>query len=78
MAKRRATDPDELLIVEQVSHILHVHPQTTYRRLRRGAIPHVRDGRMIRVRRVDLEAYIAARTQARLQPYRRPAQEPAA
>ncbi|HEX2029621.1 MAG TPA: helix-turn-helix domain-containing protein [Nitriliruptorales bacterium] len=51
---------DELLTVAEVADMLRVSTMTVYRLIRTGEIPAVRVGRNYRVRRADLEQYLAA------------------
>jgi excisionase family DNA binding protein len=48
----------ELLTVGQVAAYLQVHRMTVYRYIRAGRLPAVRVGRVYRVRRADLEAFL--------------------
>jgi excisionase family DNA binding protein len=48
-----------LLTVSDVAKILNVSTKTVHRRIKEGKLPAIRDGDLIRVRRDDLEAYIA-------------------
>lgn len=50
---------DELLTVAEVADMLRVSTMTVYRLIRTGEIPAVRVGRNYRVRRADLEQYLA-------------------
>ena len=49
----------ELLTCEEAAAYLRLAPQTVYRLLRAGALPGVKVGRQWRVRRADLDAYLA-------------------
>ena len=53
---------DHLLNTKEVEEILHVSRTLLYILLKRGDIPTVRIGRMIRIRRADLERYINERS----------------
>jgi excisionase family DNA binding protein len=59
-------DPDELLTVEQVAHRLQVIPDTVRTWIQSGALRAsrpgngIRPGRKYRVRRADLDAFVAA------------------
>jgi excisionase family DNA binding protein len=56
--------PEPLLTIEQVATILNVASKTVRRRIATGHLPCVRDGRIVRVRPIDVRTYIAARIQA--------------
>ena len=62
-------NPDELLTVEQVAHALKVIPDTVRTWIQAGALKAsrpgngVRPGRKYRVRRADLDAFVAASQQ---------------
>jgi len=64
MKKKRTTnliaDADELLKVGQVAAVLGFVPMTVYRMLSDGKIPFVQLGLRIRVKRSDLEKFIAS------------------
>jgi putative molybdopterin biosynthesis protein len=49
---------EELLTPAEVAEILKVSNASAYNILKRGEIPIVRIGKMVRVRRKDLEKYI--------------------
>jgi excisionase family DNA binding protein len=49
----------ELLTVPQVADRLGCSDATVKRRIRDGALPTFRDGRLVRVRELDLDRYIA-------------------
>lgn len=49
---------DRLLTGEEVADLLHISRSLTYQLMRRGDIPTVRIGRLVRVRRSDLQAYV--------------------
>lgn len=51
---------DELLTLAQVADELGCSVATVKRRIRSGALPAYRDGRLVRIRERDLERYIAA------------------
>jgi excisionase family DNA binding protein len=52
---------DEFLTVAQVAELLQLNPQTIYNMVDRGELPAVRVGsRRVRIRRADLEEFIAA------------------
>lgn len=51
---------DELLTLRDVATRLSCSVATVKRRIRTGALPAYRDGRLVRVRELDLERYIAA------------------
>lgn len=51
---------DELLTLPQVAARLSCSVATVKRRIRSGALPAYRDGRLVRVRELDLDRYIAA------------------
>ncbi|MDP9021254.1 MAG: helix-turn-helix domain-containing protein [Actinomycetota bacterium] len=50
---------DELLTVSEVADLLRVSTMTVYRLIRSGELPAVRVGRNYRVRRGELESYLA-------------------
>ncbi|MBW3576840.1 MAG: helix-turn-helix domain-containing protein [Actinobacteria bacterium] len=50
---------DELLTVAEVADLLRVSTMTVYRLIRSGELPAVRVGRNYRVRRDELETYLA-------------------
>lgn len=52
------TDPDQLLCVKEVAHLLCVSPQSVKRSVRRGQLVCVRVGRLMRFRREDIQAYV--------------------
>jgi len=54
--------PIEVMTVSEVAEYLRVNPQTVYRKAKSGQLPAVRIGRAIRFRRVELDAWLAART----------------
>lgn len=49
----------ELLTLPQVADRLGCSTATVKRRIRAGALPAYRDGRLVRVRELDLDRYIA-------------------
>ena len=53
---------DEYLTVPEVAALWRCSPDTVHRAIRRGALPAFVDGRLVRVRRADLDAYMTART----------------
>ena len=50
-----------LLTIEQAAQQLNCSPATLKRRLRTGALPSFRDGRLTRIRQTDLDHYIEQR-----------------
>ena len=48
----------QLLTIEEVSHLLQISTSKLYLITQRGELPIVRFGRVIRVRPVDLQAFI--------------------
>lgn len=52
---------EPLLTIKEVAEALHACERTVRRRINAGQLLAVRDGRMVKVRPVDLRAYIAAR-----------------
>lgn len=48
----------DLMTVEQVAAYLQVHRMTVYRYIRTGRLPAARVGRVYRIRRADLEAFL--------------------
>ncbi len=57
---------DEFLTVAEIAELLRVNPQTVRNWIDRGELPAVRVGkRRVRVRQVDLDAFIAAGTTGR-------------
>jgi excisionase family DNA binding protein len=59
------TENDQLLTRAQAAHARGLSPRALDRLLASGALPFVRPGRHRRVRRSDLDAYIASRELAR-------------
>ena len=51
---------EPLLTVEETAVVLNTSTKTVRRRIRAGELPAVRDGRLLRVRPIDLRTYIAA------------------
>jgi excisionase family DNA binding protein len=59
------TDATPLLTVRQVAEELQIGKTTTFRLLASGAIPSIRiGGKLLRVRRADLDRWLAERTGA--------------
>ncbi|MFC7877344.1 helix-turn-helix domain-containing protein [Isoptericola sp. NPDC057391] len=56
------TDPDKLLRVEEAAELLGIHWQTVHKLIRARRLPVVKIGRLSRVRRRDLDEYVAAQT----------------
>jgi excisionase family DNA binding protein len=52
---------EPLLSVREVAHALSVAPYTVYALCDRGELPHVRVSSAIRVRPVDLQAFVRSR-----------------
>ncbi len=52
---------DELLTLPQVAARLSCSVATVKRRIRSGALPAYRDGRLVRVRKLDVDRYVAER-----------------
>ena len=50
---------DQLLKGDQVAAVLNISRSSAYNLMRRGEIPTVRFGRLVRVRSVDLENFIS-------------------
>jgi excisionase family DNA binding protein len=50
----------EILTVEQAAEFLQVHKITVYRYIREGTLPAAKLGKMYRLFRKDLEAFLAA------------------
>ena len=55
----RLAEPPLLLDLDQVGDLLGLARRTVERRVADGLLPAVREGGSVRVRRVDLEAYVA-------------------
>lgn len=53
----------ELLTVEQVATMLAVSPALVYKLVAAKELPHVQIGRLIRIRRDDVAAYLNRQTQ---------------
>lgn len=51
---------DEFLTVDEVAQLLKLNPQTVRNTIDRGDLPAVRFGRRVRIRRADLNSYLAA------------------
>lgn len=54
---------EPLLTPDEVAQVLKTSVKTVYRRIKSGALPAIRDGRVVRIRPADLRLYIAARRQ---------------
>jgi excisionase family DNA binding protein len=52
-------DPGDVLNVDQVADLIHMHRETVYTLIERGEIPAVKVGRRWRIRRQDVEALLA-------------------
>lgn len=61
MASSRALPSRTLYRVDEVAHILAVHPRTVYRMIEKGELPVVRVRRTVRIRREDLEQLLVVR-----------------
>jgi len=60
--------PNEILTVEQVAALLHLHPMTVYRLVQRGKLPGFKVGGRWRFDKQVLENWVIDRTQlARLE-----------
>jgi excisionase family DNA binding protein len=55
---------DSMLTIRQVAAYLHVVPLTIYRLIERGELPACKVGRVWRVRKQDLQAYLSGSTPA--------------
>lgn len=65
MASRAATlPPRSLYWVDEVAHILAVHPRTVYRMIEKEELPAVRVRRAVRIRREDLEQLLVVREES--------------
>lgn len=53
--------PERLFSLSEASGILRLSPKTLQRRIASGALPVIRDGRLVRVHPADLKRYIGAR-----------------
>lgn len=56
-----ATALPRLMTLEEVAETLNISLKTLRRRIEAGALPVIRDGRLLRVHPADLERYIASR-----------------
>ncbi len=56
-----ATEPDQLLTIGQVTHILNVSRSLIYWLIRRGDLPTIRIGHALRFRPQDVADYIRKR-----------------
>jgi len=66
MTQRELGDGDVLMTLNQVAAQIHVSRTTLYEWRQRGLLPFVRLGpRSVRVRKTDLDAFLAARTEGR-------------
>ena len=61
MGSKPPTSIPQLLTLEQTAHILNESTKTTRRRIKSGELPHIRNGRLIRILPDDLERLIASR-----------------
>ena len=61
MSPPKISIPDCLLTIKNVAAFLQVSEKTVLRRIAAGDLPSVREGRLLRVRPIDLDRYIAAR-----------------
>lgn len=52
-------EPRELLTVQEAADVLNVSESTAWRRVASGELPSVKDGGLRRIRRDDLDGYIA-------------------
>ncbi len=59
-SSRRSGDGFEFLTVLEIATVLRVNPQTVRNWIRHGALPAVKLGRCVRIRRSDLETYLEA------------------
>ena len=55
---RPDTSRNQLLTIREVAVLHNASEKTIRRRIDAGELPVVRDGRLLRVRRVDYEAYL--------------------
>ncbi len=60
MRSRAPLLDQEILTVEQAAEYLQVHKMTLYRYIREGLLPAVRLGKMYRLFRRDIEAFLDA------------------
>ena len=58
---------EKLLTVPEVAVILQVKPSTVYTWVREGKIPHIRVGRLIRFRPLQIEEFISRNGHGRRQ-----------
>jgi excisionase family DNA binding protein len=61
--KKSSAGQRAVLTLSEVAAELHCSLATVKRRVRSGALPVVRDGRIVRVRAVDLERFLLERVQ---------------
>lgn len=61
----RSSVLDPLLTLDAAAEVLGCSRATVKRRIRSGALPAFRDGRLVRVRESDLARYVAERTTRR-------------
>jgi len=52
---------EQLLSIKAAAELLSISVKTLFRRIKRGEMPVIRDGRLVRIRPKDLLAYIALR-----------------
>lgn len=57
MPKTPAPDLETLLTIQQVAELENVSPKTIRRRIGAGALPAIRNGRLLRIRPQDLRSY---------------------
>jgi len=55
--KKRNQDLERLLTVKEVAHVMAMCERTVRRRIKSGDLPAVRDGRLLRVRPIDLRTF---------------------
>jgi excisionase family DNA binding protein len=60
MTSRGTLVDHEILTVEQAAEYLQVHKMTVYRYIREGMLPAAKLGKMYRLFRRDVEAFVAA------------------
>jgi excisionase family DNA binding protein len=60
MTSRGTLVDHEILTVEQAAEYLQVHKMTVYRYIREGMVPAAKLGKMYRLFRRDVEAFVAA------------------
>ncbi|MGQ0549723.1 MAG: helix-turn-helix domain-containing protein [Armatimonadota bacterium] len=60
MARHDVVADQEILTVEQAADYLQVHRLTVYRYIRQGLLPAARLGKMYRLFRRDVEAFLLA------------------